>query len=104
MLTTMMEMRLTKVVSQAGGQLEGSFHLRSVVQGILAQVVISLIKKHSKSAELTCLSPSSFAFSFQCCYQVASNLRTSCEQTDNAFNKRVDEVIFKCVTIAMHLF
>ena len=40
MLTTMMEMRLTKVVSQAGGQLEGSFHLRSVVQGILAQVLI----------------------------------------------------------------
>jgi len=47
-------------LTKAGGQLEGSFHLRSVVQGILAQV--------------------------------ASNLRTSCEQTDNAFKKRVDEV------------
>ena len=36
MLTMMMGMR--KLFSQAGGQLEGSFHLRSVVQGILAQV------------------------------------------------------------------
>ena len=41
-----MMMRMMKVFSQAGGQLEGSFHLRSVVQGILAQVLISPKKEH----------------------------------------------------------
>jgi len=47
-------------LTKAGGQLAGSFHLRTVVNGILAQV--------------------------------ASNLKTSCEVTDEAFSKRIDEV------------
>ena len=92
MLTMMMGMM--KLFSQAGGQLEGSFHLRSVVQGILAQVLISPIKQH-KWVPLNSTSYNCLAFSFQLCLQVASNLRTSCEQTDNAFKKRVDEVFLK---------
>jgi len=47
-------------LTKAGEQLAGSFHLRTVVNGILAQV--------------------------------GSNLKTSCEVTNDAFNKRISEV------------
>jgi len=47
-------------LTKAGEQMSGSFHLRTVVNGILAQV--------------------------------ASNLKTSTEVTDDSFNKRISEV------------
>ena len=54
-----------------------------------------LIKQHKWVPALNSTSYNCLAFSFQLCLQVASNLRTSCEQTDNAFKKRVDEVFLK---------